>query len=263
MGTEFTTANNLNEMVNSAKNEIESGEIKRDYKAANSRSILSMEIGDSWKPDFSKKITWSLDYDGIHYGDFAEWYTTFTILTNNYLYYLFAHESYITPNKINTDDFRTDHMIYNFNTNSDRLQLRDYQPKAMNPQGTVSYGSNLGAEIGSDSSLSVSAGISSSYTVSFESPKIYDKGNMANNHVYIDFDYLNPWNNGDPWISYNTNQTMQTAIYIVKESRYGRTPTVMTDIRTLTIVRDNFWFWLDNSISFNYTFSYHTDYTNF
>lgn len=57
-------------MVESSKKEIENGTIQRDYKNANQRSIVSMTIGESWVSVVSKKLTWSLDYEGVHYGDF-------------------------------------------------------------------------------------------------------------------------------------------------------------------------------------------------
>lgn len=94
-------------MVDEAKEEIESGTIQRDYQNANARSIVSMTIGESWVSVVSQKFTWSLDYDGVHYGDYAEWYSSFRITTNNYRYYLIAHETYVAPNNNNTDDFRT------------------------------------------------------------------------------------------------------------------------------------------------------------
>lgn len=74
IGTDFTTNEYLDKMVDEAKEEIESGSIQRDYQNANARSIVSMTIGDSWNSVVSQKFTWSLDYDGVHYGDYAEWY---------------------------------------------------------------------------------------------------------------------------------------------------------------------------------------------
>ena len=59
---------------------------KKKLKAAvfntNERSIVNMTIGDSWNSVVSQKFTWSLDYDGVHYGDYSEWYSSFRILTN-------------------------------------------------------------------------------------------------------------------------------------------------------------------------------------
>ena len=107
IGTDFTTNEYLDKMVDEAKGEIESGSIQRDYQNANARSIVSMTIGDSWNSVVSQKFTWSLDYDGVHYGDYAEWYSSFRILTNNYRYYLIAHETYVAPNNDNTDETQT------------------------------------------------------------------------------------------------------------------------------------------------------------
>lgn len=68
---------------------------------------------------------------------------------------------------------------------------------------TISYGSDLSAEIGSDYSAKVSASVSSSYSTILQSPKVYDKGNMANDEVNIEFEYVDPWTEDDPWYSYN------------------------------------------------------------
>lgn len=256
IGTEFTTNKYLNEMVENTKKEINSGNIKHDYQNINERSTVSMTIGDSWASIISRKLTWSLDYDGVHYGDFAEWYSTFRIYTNNYRYYLIAHETYIAPNNDNTDDFRTSKLIYKFNPNSDQVELRDYQPKAKNPEMTISYGSDLSAEISSDGSAKVGASVSSSYSTILESPKVYDKGNMANDEVNIEFEYVDPWGEDSTFLPYNINQSMQTAIYIIRENRSNTALIDMSDVRTIQMVRDDFWFWNDRTVNFNYNITY-------
>lgn len=256
IGTDFTTNSYLDKMVENAKEEIEEGSIQRNYQSVNARSIVSMSIGESWKSVVSKKITWSLDYDGVHYGDYAEWYSSFKILTNNYRYYLIAHETYVTPNNNNTDDFRTSRLIYNFNPNSNQVELRDYQPKAQTPEMTLSYSSDLSSEIGSDGSAKIGASVSSSYSTILKSPKVYDKGNMANDEVKIEFEYVDPWTENDPWYSYNINQSMQTAIYIIREKRSNTAFIDMSDNRTIQMVRDHFWFWNDKTVNFNYNLTY-------
>jgi len=248
IGTDFTTNEYLDKMVDTAKEEIKSGKIQRDYQNANARSIVSMAIGQSWSLVTSKKITWSLDYEDIHYGDFAEWYSSFKILTDNYAYYLIAHETYIAPNNDGTDDFRTSRLTYNFISHS-QVELRDYQPKSKNPNMTISYGVDLSAEISSDSSSTVSAGVSSTYSTILESPKVYDKGNMANDEVNIEFEYHNAWSTDEPWLSYNTNQSMQTAIYIIREN-INTGYVVNYDFRTIQMVRDDLWFWNDKTVNF-------------
>lgn len=256
IGTDFTTNEYLDKMVDEAKEEIESGTILRDYKNANARSIVSMTIGDSWNSVVSQKLTWSLDYGGVHYGDFAEWYSSFRITTYSYRYYLLAHETYVAPNNNNTDDFRASKLIYKFNPNSDQIQLRDYQPKSKNPEMTITYGSDLSAEISSDYSAKVSAGVSSSYSTILQSPKVYDKGNMANDEVNIEFEYVEPWTENDPWYSYNINQSMQTAIYVIRENRSNSAYVKMSDVRTIQMVRDDFWPWNDKIVNFNYNITY-------
>ncbi|MDE6442587.1 MAG: hypothetical protein K2L12_07560 [Clostridia bacterium] len=252
IGTTYTTNENLNIMIQNTKDEIVNGIIQRDYQNTNSRSVASMAIGDSWTSTTSKKFTWSLDYDGVHYGDAAEWYSNFIIVTNNYRYRLMAHETYISPNNNKTDDFRASRLIYNFKPNSQQVQLRDYQPKSKNPSMTITYGSDLSAEIGSDSSAKIGASISSSYSTILESPKVYDKGNMAKDEVNIEFEYVNPWTENNPWYSYNINQSMQTAIYIVRENRSNKTSYSMSDNRIIQMIQDNFWPWKDKTINFEF-----------
>ena len=243
-------------MVDEAKEEIESGTIQRDYQNANARSIVSMTIGESWVSVVSQKFTWSLDYDGVHYGDYAEWYSSFRITTNNYRYYLIAHETYVAPNNNNTDDFRTSKLIYKFNPNSDQIQLRDYQPKSKNPEMTISYGSDLRAEIGSDCTAKFGASDSSSFSTILESSKVFDKGNMANDEANIEFEYVDPWGEDDTFLPYNTNQSMQTAIYVIRENRSNTAFVDMSDVKTIQMVRDNFWFWNDKTVNFNYNITY-------
>lgn len=58
---------------------------------------------------------------------------------------------------------------------------------------TISYGLDFSAEIGSDYSAKVSADVSSSYSTILQFPKVYDKGNMANDEINIEFEYVDPW----------------------------------------------------------------------
>lgn len=256
IGTDSTTNEYLSKMVESSKKEIENGTIQRDYKNANQRSIVSMTIGESWVSVVSKKLTWSLDYEGVHYGDFSEWYSSFRIVTNSYRYYLIAHETYVSLNHENTDDFRTSKLTYDFDPNSDQIELRDYQPKAKNPEQTITYGSDLSTEISSDGSMKVGAAVSSSYTTILESPKVYDKGNMAKDKVCIEFEYVDPWSEVDPWYSYNINQSMQTAIYVIREKRSNTSYVDMADTRIIQMVRDDFWPWNDKIVNFKYNLTY-------
>lgn len=104
----------------------------------------------------------------------------------------------------------------------------------------ITYGSDMSAEISSDCSAKVSASVSSSYSATLESPKIYDKGNMAKDLVNIEFDYLEPWSESDPWYSYNINQSMQTSIYLIREKKSNNKIVSMLDKRTIQMVRDDF-----------------------
>ncbi len=256
IGTNYTTAIDLEKMIDKVKDEINTGKLCEEYISTCSNDIVSMTIGDSWKSVVSQKLTWSLDYDGVHYGDFSEWYSSFKIITSNYRYYLIAHETYVSPNNDNTDDFRTSKIIYNFDPQSDQVELRDYQPKAKNPEMNITYGSDLSSEISSDCSAKVSASVSSSYSTTLQSPKIYDKGNMAKDVVNIEFDYLEPWSENDPWYSYNINQSMQTSVYLIREKKSNTKIVNMLDKRTIQMVRDDFWPWNDKTVNFNYNITY-------
>ena len=100
IGTNFTTSKDLEKMIDRVKDEINTGRLCEEYISTCSYDIVSMTVGDSWKSAVSQKLTWSLDYDGVHYGDFSEWYSSFKIITNNYRYYLIAHETYVSPNNV-------------------------------------------------------------------------------------------------------------------------------------------------------------------
>ena len=79
---------------------------------------------------------------------------------------------------------------------------------------------------------------------------------MANDEVNIEFEYVDPWTESDPWNSYNINQSMQTAIYVIREKRSNTALIDMSDVRTIQMVRDNFWFWNDKTVNFNYNLAY-------
>ena len=121
---------------------------------------------------------------------------------------------------------------------------------------TISYGSDLSAEIGSDCTAKIGASVSSSYSTILESPKVYDKGNMANDEANIEFEYVDPWGEDDTFLPYNTNQSMQTAIYVIRENRSNTAFVDMSDVKTIQMVRDNFWFWNDKTVNFNYNITY-------
>ena len=79
---------------------------------------------------------------------------------------------------------------------------------------------------------------------------------MANDEVNIEFEYVDPWTESDPWYSYNINQSMQTAIYVIRENRSNTALVDMSDIRTIQMVRDHFWPWNDKTVNFNYNITY-------
>lgn len=79
---------------------------------------------------------------------------------------------------------------------------------------------------------------------------------MANDEVNIEFEYVDPWTESDPWYSYNINQSMQTAIYVIRENRSNTALVDMSDVRSIQMVRDNFWFWNDKTVNFNYNITY-------
>ena len=49
---------------------------------------------------------------------------------------------------------------------------------------------------------------------------------------------------------------MQTAIYVIREKRSNTALIDMSDVRTIQMVRDNFWFWNDKTVNFNYNLAY-------
>ncbi len=251
LGTQYTDTDNLKLMVEEIKADIENGNLKNQFLKSSAENMSSLEISGDWSFNHSYKYNWSLDYENVHYGNYSEWHNSYEVSSNSYIYHLFAHETYVSPNRNNTDDFRTAHIKYHFDPKSDKLTLRDYAPKTRNPEATIGWSSSIGSEIGDDG-VSVNASVSSSYSVIENSPKIHDYGNMANDIAEIDFEYLNPWDESDPWYSYNIEQSMQTSSYIFKENKYDKSGATVLDQRTITMVRDDLWAWNDRTVNFTY-----------
>ena len=253
IGTEFTKKTDLEKLVDTISLEIETEEFDRECKSrikllSNSNSF---KIGDDWTRSFSTKINGTMDYEGLHYGDFSEWKEGYYLKTNSNVYYLITNETYSIPNTDNTDDFRTSKITYDYKDNSSYYDIRDYGPKARNPEATISFSSSIGGEINSDGSSKIDANISASYTTIVESPKINDIGNMALDNIKIEFSYKDPWTESDPWYSYNKNQSMQNTYYVIKENKSNQIPADSVDKRTVSIVRDDFWPWFDKTVNFN------------
>ena len=253
IGTEFTKTLDLEKLVDKVSLEIESGTFDAEYEAKINllSNSSSFQIGDDWIQSFSTKINGTMDYEGLHYGDFSEWKEGYYIRTNNNVYYLITNETYSIPNTNNTDDFRTSKITYDYKDNSSYYAIRDYGPKARNPEATISFSSSIGGEISSDGGSKINSSISASYTTIVESPKINDVGNMALDNVKIEFSYVDPWTESDPWYSYNKNQSMQNTYYIIKESKTNRNAASSVDKRTVSIVRDDWWPWFDKTVNFN------------
>lgn len=253
VGTEYTTNTQLYNLVDEVSESIKSKEFELDYlnRINQFTKSGSFEIGSNWIQSFSTKVNGSLDYENLHYGDYSEWKEGYYIKTNNYIYYLLTNETYSIPNTNGTDDFRTSGITYDFNDNSSNFVLRDYGPKSRNPEATIGFSSSIGAEINSDGSSSLNASVSTSYTTIVESPAIYDQGNMANDNVKIQFTYVDPWTEKDPWYNYNKNQSMQRTFYILRESLNNKVMATSVDKRTISISRDDFWPWFDKTVNFN------------
>lgn len=49
---------------------------------------------------------------------------------------------------------------------------------------------------------------------------------------------------------------MHTAIYVIRENRRNTAWVDISDVRTIQMVRDNFGFWNDKTINFNYNITY-------
>lgn len=254
LGTEHTNSIQLENLITNLSKDIQSKRLFSEIRA--SISDHSFSVGNAWTKSHSYKLTWSLDYEGMHYGDFSEWHDSYYAFSNNDIYRMFTHETYSAPNrKDGTDDFRTANIKYHFDPSDSRISVRDYAPKNRNPEVQISYSSDIGAELSSNGDVKISASVSSSYSTILNSPVIHDYGNMANNIVEIDFEYVNPWTEDKPWYSYNTEQSMQTAMYIFKENRFSQSHATVKDYRTITMVRDDFWAWNDRIVNFNYNYS--------
>ena len=190
---------------------------------------------------FRKKVDSICTYKNEHFGDYSEWRTALKLRgTNGNDYYAFVNETYISPEKKNTN-YRTDDIIYKFDPNlGANVELRDYQPKMKNPEATVGYTISAGAEISSNDESKIKSNISTSYSTLVSSPAIYDNGNMMNNYAEINFDYLKPFDNTGEFYKYNISQSYQSSAFVIKAKVENR-DIIMQDDRTISIQRDGFW----------------------
>lgn len=224
LGTQHTTSERLNEMIFNLKEE-------RKAERATSKTRLNaigthgeaIEVGESWHLMKAERYDMSLDKGTEHYGYVSEWNTKYTIADEEYQYYLFGHETYLSPNRENTTAYRMHHLEYEFQVNHEGVQLLSYQPKS---------GTSF-AEI--------------------YSPVIHDNGIMALDQVHLDFEYRNPYTNFNPYYQYNRGQSMQTAIYTIREEDANNDIVNMNDIRTITIAKKGFF---HTSAKFTYTITH-------
>lgn len=255
LGTSYTPNSKLFKMIKDTVLWIETSNITSNYYNLESNSISSISVGDSWNQKFSTRITMSLDYDNIHYGDYLEWFSGYDVSSKNFNYYLLTHESYITPNSNNTDDFRSSKLIFKTSPTGETLYLRNYEPKAKNPETSISYGIDLSTEIDGNRTGKISAAVSSTYQTILTSPKIHDRTNMANDNLNIEFEYLNAWSEDEPFHTYNIETSMQTTSYIYRQNKNKDIANILEE-RTIQMIRDDFWPWNDKTISFIFDFTH-------
>ncbi len=274
-GTQDTTITQFEEMISDTQNSISTGKIQQEASVAEAKlfndinPLSSLEIGSDWKLALPKKITWSLDHGNKHYGDFSEWHNTYEFCDEDVRYLLVTHESYISPNS-DGSRYRAKSLIYNatldpiivndeeqiFDTaHVDSITLRDYGPKAKNPNETISYGFDFSLDLSSDS-IEANVGFSSTYTTTRESPTISDQGNMANDIVKIVFDYLDYKKASGTFVDYCKNQTMQTATYLYQGDNTGSIIGNFKDDRTVSMYYRGDWPWTKITCDFHNPLSF-------
>lgn len=202
----------------------------------------NFEIDDNWLLLDEEKVDYVCTYDNEHFGDFSEWRSIYKLkdVRKGSSYYAFVNESYITPEKKDTD-YRTDDIIYKYDpTLGASAEVRNYAPKMKSPSAEISYSISAGTEAKNSGGATISSSIGTSYLTLIESPKIYDQGNMSQNYVEIKFDYLKPFDNKGDFYEYNISQTYQSSSYILKTND-GYDDIITRNDRTLSIQRDGFW----------------------
>lgn len=200
------------------------------------------EIDDNWLLLDEEKVDYVCTYENEHFGDFSEWRSIYKLknVRRGSSYYAFVNESYITPEKKDTD-YRTDDIIYKYDpTLGANAEVRNYAPKMKSPSAEIGYSISAGSEATNDGGATISSSISTSYSTLVESPKIFDQGNMSQNYVEIKFDYLEPFKNSGEFYDYNISQTYQSSSYILK-SDDGYNNIITRNDRTVSIQRDGFW----------------------
>lgn len=231
----------LKEKIEKLQAEIKSGDIFNTYTVnTRARLVGNFTTAPNWVTYRITKVTAVLDYKNKHYGDFAEWRTIFKLSdTSTNDYYAFVNESYITPDD-NKTDYRTDKIVYSFNpTVGGTAYLRDYAPKMKNPSATIGYTVSSGAEVNTDGDATISSEISTSYSTLVDSPKVYDRGNMANDYGEIKMSYLNTFDNSGIYYDYNISQTYQSSAFIILVPKSVTNDIIIQDNRTVGIQRDS------------------------
>lgn len=251
---------NTNKTINKIADELNS--------QAYSSHSNSFEVSDKWELLTEQKFDWRMEYEGEWYGDYSEWGCHYKYEYNGVRYHLQTRESYITPGNdtnpdvsgLETTDFRSGALEYIMEKpeglKSD-FQLRDYAPKAQNPEWTETSGisGSFSFTVGSDGiSMEATLGASFSYSCSSKSPNVLDYSNVYEDKLDIKFEYFDPFGTNDAQnFQYNTHTSMQLCMNVWKENIISPDDEgECIDRRAITMMKDCWWYWDDRTVTFNY-----------
>ena len=251
---------NLKESIKKVENDLN--------MEAYSNYSSSFEISDEWELLTEQKFDWRMEYENEWYGDFSEWGCHYIYEYNGVRYHLQTRESYITPGNdtnpnlsgLETTDFRSGAIEYIMEKpegiKSD-FQLRDYAPKAQNPEWTETSGisGSFNFSVGSSGiSLGITLSASFSYSCSYKSPNVLDYSNISQNKLDIKFEYFDPFDVSDEQnFQYNTHTSMQLCMNVWKENIISPdNEGDCVDRRAITMMKDCWWIWDDRTVTFNY-----------
>ena len=244
---DITKSNVLNKVK-----EIQSN-INNDAMFANSSiNNSNLCVDGAWETVSESKWDFIMNNGNKHYGDFSEWKRHYKLAAETGReYHAFVYESYIKPDSYKTN-FRTEKLTYIFDpTLATSVELRDYAPKIGHPEGTIEYGINVCGGINSNGGANLGGSISNSYSTALSSPVIFDNGNMLHNYVEIQMNYEYPEHNEGQYYLYNTSQSYQSMIAIIKTPISNFCCIQIQDNRLIKILNSNFWY--NRSIEFKHS----------
>ena len=249
-GTSYTTSESLNNLSEKISNDILQGKFTENtlYDAATLDKPI-IEVGESWN-QVNKFVEYStLDYEGLHYGDYSESISYFSAVTSKYSYNMVMHVSYLIPNTADTDDFRTSSINYSSNVNGYSAWIYDFGPLYRTDDKNISYSFVLNGigENRDDYNTYVE------YETINESPSISSKTVPATGKMDLTFEYLDPRDENTEFYEYAKGASYQSCSYIYEYQTGTANNLKINNQRKVSMVRDDLFPWNDKTVNFDFS----------